>query len=475
MARKSKKHSIRCRILKSLINLIAVIFFIIVILFNLLVNRYIEKSAKYKLENIKFISQDNEDVSIKEKFPDKEMNTEDKKYIHIIKRVQEQSKQMGSFSDIEMMVIDSQYKTLFPKENDDMLEDIDKYNNISYELKEDEFDLDSNKIVKIQTENGYYYVCAMNIIDYGKKTNEYLIFFIDISMLMNLAVKIDILLCAIMRVAGVFAIATSIILSRKIAEPIQKLSLFAHRIGEGDFKQCDYDFSHKELNELLDTMNTAAKYLDEYDKEQKIFFQNVSHELRTPLMSIKGYAEGIKYGLMDKNSASDIILEEGNRLGELIEELLYVSKMDNITKDYVLVERDLREILSDCALKQKAIAVNRGLEFKFKFDENPVLLVCDEKSVYRAFSNIINNSIRYADKTITLTCRNEEKNKFISIENDGENINEKDLTNIFERFYKGNKGKHGIGLSIVKSVINKHDGVVYAENIENGVRFIVKF
>ena len=67
------------------------------------------------------------------------------------------------------------------------------------------------------------------------------------------------------------------------------------------------------------------------------------------------------------------------------------------------------------------------------------------------------------------------KNKFISIENDGENINEKDLTNIFERFYRGNKGKHGIGLSIVKSVINKHDGVVYAENIENGVRFIVKF
>ena len=475
MARKLKKHSIRCRILKSLINLIAVIFFIIVLLFNLLVNRYIEKSAKYKLENIKFISQDNEDVSIKEKFPDKEMNTEDKKYIHIIKRVQEQSKQMGSFSDIEMMVIDSQYKTLFPKENDDMLEDIDKYNNISYELKEDEFNLDSNKIVKIQTENGYYYVCAMNISDYGKKTNEYLIFFIDISMLMNLAVKIDILLCAIMCVAGVFAIATSIILSRKIAEPIQKLSLFAHRIGEGDFKQCDYDFLDKELNELLDTMNTAAKYLDEYDKEQKIFFQNVSHELRTPLMSIKGYAEGIKYGLMDKNSASDIILEEGNRLGELIEELLYVSKMDNITKDYVLVERDLREILSDCALKQKAIAVNRGLEFKFNFDENPVLLVCDEKSVYRAFSNIINNSIRYADKTITLTCRNEEKNKFISIENDGENINEKDLTNIFERFYKGNKGKHGIGLSIVKSVINKHDGVVYAENIENGVRFIVKF
>lgn len=475
MARKLKKHSIRCRILKSLINLIAVIFFIIVLLFNLLVNRYIEKSAKYKLENIKFISQDNEDVSIKEKFPDKEMNTEDKKYIHIIKRVQEQSKQMGSFSDIEMMVIDSQYKTLFPKENDDMLEDIDKYNNISYELKEDEFNLDSNKIVKIQTENGYYYVCAMNISDYGKKTNEYLIFFIDISMLMNLAVKIDILLCAIMCVAGIFAIATSIILSRKIAEPIQKLSLFAHRIGEGDFKQCDYDFLDKELNELLDTMNTAAKYLDEYDKEQKIFFQNVSHELRTPLMSIKGYAEGIKYGLMDKNSASDIILEEGNRLGELIEELLYVSKMDNITKDYVLVERDLREILSDCALKQKAIAVNRGLEFKFNFDENPVLLVCDEKSVYRAFSNIINNSIRYADKTITLTCRNEEKNKFISIENDGENISEKDLTNIFERFYKGNKGKHGIGLSIVKSVINKHDGVVYAENIENGVRFIVKF
>lgn len=475
MVRKLKKRSIRCRILKSLINLIALIFIIIAVLFNHLVNRYIENSAKYKLEHMKTIAQNSDYAPMKEKFFGKEIDPEDKKYMHLIKHVQEQSKQTGKLSDVEIMVIDSGYNTVFPKENNELLEDIDKYENIAHKLYEDNLDLNSRDIEKIQINDDYYYVCSMNIGDYGGKSNEYMIFFVDVSSLMKLSVKIDVLLCAIMCIAGISAIFTSVILSRKIAEPIQKLSLFAHRIGEGNFKQSDYDFSDKELDELAETMNKAAKYLDEYDKEQKIFFQNASHELRTPLMSIKGYAEGIKYGFMDKDSAADIILQEGDRLGELIEELLYISKMDNITKDYVLVERDLREVLSDCALKQKAIAVNRGLEFKFKFDENPVLLNCDEKAIYRAFSNIINNSIRYAEKAIVLRCRNENKGIYISIENDGEKIKEKDLSNIFERFYKGDKGKNGIGLSIVKSIINKHEGEIYAENLDDGVRFTVKF
>ena len=188
-------------------------------------------------------------------------------------------------------------------------------------------------------------------------------------------------------------------------------------------------------------------------------------------MSIKGYAEAIKYNVLDKESASEVILEESDRLIELIEELLYISKVDNITNDYILIEHDLREILSNCAVKQKARAITLGIEFKYNFDEEAVLLKCDEKSIYRAFLNIIVNALRYAKSQICITCKKENDKIIISIENDGEHIREKDLPHVFERFYKGENGKHGIGLSIVKSIIDKHNGYVYAHNTNEGVRF----
>ena len=223
-------------------------------------------------------------------------------------------------------------------------------------------------------------------------------------------------------------------------------------------------------------MNMTANELDKYDKDQKVFFQNVSHELRTPLMSIKGYAEAIKYKMMNDDEAADIILEEGNRLEELVEELLYISRMDNITKDSVRTKRDLREVLSDCVIKEKSIALKNSIEIIYDFDDEPVFFECEEKSLYRAFINIINNGLRYSKSKMIIRCRNNKDKIIISIENDGEFIDEKDILHIFERFYKGSKGKNGIGLSIVKSAIEMHGGSIYAENCENGyVKFLIEF
>lgn len=206
-----------------------------------------------------------------------------------------------------------------------------------------------------------------------------------------------------MFIEAIIAIITAIILSNKIAKPIQRLCGFAKELGEDKLNKCEYEFQDREIDELVKVMNKSAEELDKYDKEQKVFFQNASHELRTPLMLIKGYAEAIKYSVLDKESASEVILEESDRLIELIEELLYVSKMDNITNDYVQVEHNLREILSNCTVKQKARAINLGIEFKYDFDEGPVLLRCDEKSIYRAFLNIIVNGLRYAKNQICIT------------------------------------------------------------------------
>jgi signal transduction histidine kinase len=192
-------------------------------------------------------------------------------------------------------------------------------------------------------------------------------------------------------------------------------------------------------------------------------------------MSIKGYAEAIKYNVIDKYSASDVILEESDRLSEMVEDLLYISKIDNITKDYILLECDIREILSNCTVKQKARAINKGIEFKYDFSEEEVLLKCDEKSISRAFLNLIENALRYANSVIIIGCNYYYNKVVIYIEDDGDGIKEEDLNHIFDRFYKGEKGRHGIGLSIVKSIINKHEGKIFAENSDLGAKFTIVF
>jgi len=303
-------------------------------------------------------------------------------------------------------------------------------------------------------------------------------FFVDISSNIELAVQINLMLILILAFAFLLATLTAIILAGKIAKPIKELTDFAERIGEGDFTECGVDFTDREISRLADIMNKSAAQLAKYDKEQKIFFQNASHELRTPLMSMKGYAEAIKYKVIESECAADIILEETDKLTEMVEDLLYISKIDNISKDYVKTNCDLREILSNCCITEKARALNKGIEFVYEFDQKPVMLECDEKSMSRALLNIIDNGVRYAKTKIVVSCKIEPEKKntgkikgekiLIYIEDDGEGISPEEAPYIFDRFYKGTGGKNGIGLAVVRSVLEEHNGKIWVENVGSG-------
>ena len=479
-----KKVSIKTRILASILGLLVIIFLGIIFSFNNLVNTYIEKNSNSELRKATSLVEHFDKSLIPAKPPkEKPIPKEFESYKHeknefpeFMKGVLEKVRMAEMNSNAEAMVIDSNYNLEFPTREDDFLKNIDEYENILNQIKDQKINLHSNENFKLSTASGKYYASILKIESIEskeRKEENYLILFIDISSTLNLANQINTVLIAVMAIAGILAILTAIILSNKIAKPIQQLCGFAKNIGKGDFSKSEFDFSDRELDELSQIMNKSAQYLDKYDKEQKIFFQNASHELRTPLMSIKGYAEAIKYNVIDKDSASEIILEESNRLSDMVEELLYISKIDNITKDYNLIDCDMREILSNCTLKQKARAMSKGIEFKYDFDEDEVMINCDEKSMYRAFLNIIENALRYANSQIIIGCKSLDSNIIIYIEDDGEGINDGDLNHVFDRFYKGNKGKNGIGLSIVKSIIEKHNGNVYAQNTDLGAKFTV--
>ena len=205
-------------------------------------------------------------------------------------------------------------------------------------------------------------------------------------------------------------------------------------------------------------------------ERQQTFFQNASHELKTPLMAIQGYAEGIQAGVMDTGSAAEVILAESDRMTELVEELLDISKIDMGRQRLTLSETDIRELLYDGIRAVEPIAAG-GIAIVPDFPEEPVMVSCDDTRLRRAVTNILSNGVRYARSELRLTCRADKRHVTIRIQDDGDGIAEEDLPHIFDRFYMGKSGKSGIGLALTREIIHLHKGTIRARNGDTGAVF----
>ena len=206
-------------------------------------------------------------------------------------------------------------------------------------------------------------------------------------------------------------------------------------------------------------------------ERQQTFFQNASHELKTPLMAIQGYAEGIQAGVMDTGSAAEVILAESDRMTELVDELLDISKIDMGRQPLTLSETDIRELLYDSIRAVEPAAAASGITIAPDFPEEPVMVKCDDTQMRRAVTNILTNGLRYAHSQLCLTCRPDKRNVIIRIQDDGDGIAEGDLPHIFDRFYMGKSGKSGIGLALTREIIHLHKGTIRARNGDSGAVF----
>ena len=206
-------------------------------------------------------------------------------------------------------------------------------------------------------------------------------------------------------------------------------------------------------------------------ERQQTFFQNASHELKTPLMAIQGYAEGIQAGVMDTASAAEVILAESDRMTELVDELLDISKIDMGRQPLTLSEMDVRELLYDSIRAVEPAAAAGGIAIVPDFPEEPVMVSCDDTRLRRAVTNILSNGVRYARSELRLTCRADRRQVTIRIQDNGDGIAEEDLPHIFDRFYMGKSGKSGIGLALTKEIIHLHKGTIRAYNGETGAVF----
>ena len=207
---------------------------------------------------------------------------------------------------------------------------------------------------------------------------------------------------------------------------------------------------------------------------QQRFFQNSSHELKTPLMSIQGYAEGIKAGVLVPTKAADVIMQEGDRMTRLVEELLFISKLDADSIPLNMVETDVREVLYDSLRCVEPLLVNRAVELKPLFSSDAVNVMCDEDQLAKAFTNVLANGVRHCESRVTVTCDKHGRYAVINVADDGKGIAESDIEHVFDRFYTGKDGSTGIGLSLAQEIVQQHGGVISAANGEKGAVFKIE-
>ncbi len=259
-------------------------------------------------------------------------------------------------------------------------------------------------------------------------------------------------------------------LTGRLVEPLQNLEKRLRAISEGDFTGRMQGSEDDELGDLAKTFNDMSQQLESYQRAQLRFIQNASHELKSPLMNIQGYAEGLQAGLFNESEideALDIIVSESQRLKSVVEELLFMSRIEDsgVELEFGIIELD--EIINDALRTVYTRIQQKELDLQVIIGED-IAIRGNYSTLQRAFANILDNGVRYAKSRILIQCQVENSQVVVRFVDDGPGFDIKEMPKVFERFFKGEKGSTGLGMAIVKDVMNLHKGEVQIYNYDQG-------
>lgn len=258
--------------------------------------------------------------------------------------------------------------------------------------------------------------------------------------------------------------------------PVERMAGVITDILSGKSSEGDPEAVFNEIRPLLkveglnkNELESSIENLIEAEQRRREFTANVTHELKTPLTSINGYAEMISSGLANDEDIvkfSNIILEEGNRLLRLIDEILTLSKYDNDSRDKLNYEElDLFGLVSDIVGDMSAYALSNEINLNIKGER--VMMNADRNMMEEMISNLISNSIKYnyPGGNVYIEVEDADDDVKITVRDDGIGISSEDQERIFERFYMVNKSGSrklgtGLGLSLVKHIVKKHGGTI---------------
>lgn len=274
---------------------------------------------------------------------------------------------------------------------------------------------------------------------------------------------------------------------RGVVVPLSRMKIATQNIKGGNL---DYELEIetddeigqlcRDFEEMRMRLRETAQEKVEYDRRNKELISNISHDLKTPITAIKGYVEGIMDGVADTPEKMEryikTIYNKANEMDSLINELTLYSKIDANRIPYNFNTVYVNDYFEDCADELRVDLESRGVEFGyFNYVDSKERIIADVEQLKRVINNIASNSVKYMDKPQKLiNLRVKDVGDFIQveIEDNGRGIGPKELPHIFERFYRtdssrnSSTGGSGIGLSIVKKIVEEHGGKIWATSRE---------
>ena len=285
---------------------------------------------------------------------------------------------------------------------------------------------------------------------------------------------------------------------KSILWPIRQLQEATKKIRDGNLDFTMDVEDDDEIGQLCQNFEEMRIRLKEsmeekvqYDKESKELISNISHDLKTPITAIKGYVEGIMDGVASSPEKLDkyirTIYHKANDMDRLIDELMFYSKIDTNKIPYTFSKINVANYFRDCVEEVGLELEARNVELGyFNYVDEDVMVIADAEQMKRVINNIIGNSLKYMDKKRgIINIRLLDVGDFvqIEIEDNGKGIGQKELPYIFDRFYRTDssrnsaKGGSGIGLSIVKKIVEDHGGKIWAtskEGIGTEIHFVLR-
>ena len=302
----------------------------------------------------------------------------------------------------------------------------------------------------------------------------------------------------------IVGIGAAYVLASYISRPIKQLSELAGKMSAQDFNARYEGNDKSEIGMLGNSMNDMSHKLEQSisqlksanlelqrDIDRKIqidemrtdFLSNVSHELKTPIALIQGYAEGLKEGISDDPESMDfyceVIMDEANKMNNMVKKLLTLNQIEFGNEEVVMDRFDIVELVSSIVNTNELRASQNGIKIEFDQRDEHIDVWSDEYKIEEVVTNYISNAINHCDfeKVIKVRVNRMGDNVRVSVYNSGKPIPQEDIDNIWGKFYKVDKartreyGGNGIGLSIVKAIMDSYEKEYGVKNVDNGVEF----
>lgn len=276
-------------------------------------------------------------------------------------------------------------------------------------------------------------------------------------------------------------------LEKNFFKPINQLNVAMNNIRDGNLDYRLETSEEGEIGELYQNyedmrlrLKESAEEKLEREKQNRELITNISHDLKTPITSIKGYVEGLMDGVANTPEKQEkyirTIYNKTNDMNTLINELTMYSRIDNDKIPYNFRKINVADYFSDCVEEIGMDMESRGIQLNYSSMVSPdTAIIADPEQMKRVINNIVGNSVKYMDKPdgrIEIRILDEEDSIRVEIEDNGKGIAAQDLPNIFDRFFRADssrnsrQGGSGIGLSIVRKVIEDHGGYIWATSRE---------